>query len=290
MKKVITISIALAFAFIPVFTSQSFSQTDNTKTPYLCEEDWIEVMFVSESKVRMRNDNLTDLSFTDALSGVDQVLSKLSWHNWYRFCDVPESTIDQWETNGERNSGIDVYNLNNIYRLQIPKGQDIWKISRELENLPGIYKAGPVPKPMELPTPPNYQSNQGYLNSAASTPTGIDALYAWTKTGGTGSGVTVCDLEYSWNYNHNDISKAFGSQINSNVADPYNNTNHGTAVIGELVADNNGWGTTGICYGAGLKTCGTYYGSPSPTWNVPGAMAVAIANLSSGDIMSILTI
>ncbi len=285
MKKVITISIVLAFALIPVFTNQSFSQNDNTKAPYLCEEDWIEVMFASESKVRMRNNDLIDFSLTDALSGVDQVLNKLSWHNWYRFCDVPESTIDQWETNGERNSGIDVYNLNNIYRLQIPKGQDIWKISRELENLPGIYKAGPVPKPAPLPLPPDYQNYQGYLNPASSTPTGIDALYAWTKTGGTGTGVTVCDLEYSWNYNHADISKAAGSQINSNVADPYNDNNHGTAVIGELVADNNGWGTTGICYGAGLKTCGTYYGSPSPTWNVPGAMAVAIASLSSGDII-----
>ncbi len=285
MKKVITFSIVLALMTIPVFNRTVFSQDNAADIPYLCEEDWIEVMFIDASRVRMRNNTLIDLSSTDALSGVDQILGKLDNHTWFRFCDVPESTIDMWETNGEKNSGTDIYNLNNIYRLQIPKGQDIWKISKELEALPGIYKAGPVPKPMELPTPPDYQSIQGYLNSAASNPTGIDALYAWTKTGGTGSSVTVCDLEYSWNYNHNDISKAAGSQINTNVADPYSDNNHGTAVIGELVADNNSWGTTGICYGANLKTCGTYYGTPSPTWNVPGAIAVAISNLSSGDVI-----
>ena len=117
----------------------------------------------------------------------------------------------------------------------------------------------------------------------ANNPSGVDALWAWTQTGGTGTGVTVCDLEYSWNYNHADITKAAGSQINPNpLTDPFNNSNHGTAVIGELVSDNNGWGTTGICYGANLKTCGTYW---SGTWNVAGAISYAIESLLAGDII-----
>ncbi|KPJ64694.1 hypothetical protein AMJ44_12275 [candidate division WOR-1 bacterium DG_54_3] len=124
------------------------------------------------------------------------------------------------------------------------------------------------------------------MRSASSTPTGIDADYAWTQTGGDGTGVTVCDLEYGWNYNHADLTKAVGSQINPNpIFYPANaDTNHGTAVIGELSSDNNGWGTTGICYGATLKTCGTVY-PDAVTWNVPGAMAYAIAALSPGDVI-----
>ena len=261
---------------------------NETSQPYACEEDLIEVMFVWDSRVRLRRGALVDLA-ANALDGVDEVLQRLAWFEWYRICDVPEERLDEIQSAGEANTGEPVYNLNNIYRLGIPKGLDIWAVSKELEALPGIILARPVPKPVPLPTPPNYASCsgdtcQGYLRSASSTPVGIDADYAWTEIGGDGTGVTVCDLEYSWNYDHADITKAVGSQINSNVSDPLNDDNHGTAVIGQLVSDNNGWGTTGICHGASLRTCGTYYGDP-PSWNVSGAMAVAIATLSAGDVI-----
>ncbi len=41
--------------------------------------------------------------------------------------------------------------------------------------------------------------------------------------------------------------------------DPQNDDNHGTAVLGVLGSRDNGWGTKGICYGATIRTCGTYY-------------------------------
>ena len=253
------------------------------------EEDLIEVMFAQDSKVRLRDGALVDLA-TNALAGVDGVLQKLEWFEWYRICDVPEERLDEIQARGEANTGKPVYNLNNIYRLRIPKGHDVWAISQELEALPGIMLARPVPKPVPLPTPPNYVTSQGYLRPASSTPVGIDADYAWSQPGGNGAGVTVYDLEYSWNYNHADVTQAFGSQINPEAyydADP-GNVNHGTAVIGELVSDNNGWGATGICYGASLKTCGTLF-SPSGAWNVAGAIAYAINdalnNLSAADVI-----
>jgi hypothetical protein len=252
---------------------------------YACEDDLIEVMFAQDSKVRMRGDALVDLA-TDALNGIDAVLAKSVLVEWQRICDVPEERLDRIHSRGEANTGKSLYNLNNIYRVRIGKLLDVWRISRELESLPGVMHARPVPKPTPLPWPGYYESQQGYLDPASSTPTGIDARYAWGWwPGGDGAGVTVCDLEYSWNYNHGDITKAFGSQINSDVADPFGDNNHGTAVIGELVSDKASWGTTGICYNGNLKTCGTYFGSPSPDWNVPGALAVAIANLSAGDVI-----
>ncbi|HPF65488.1 GEVED domain-containing protein, partial [Lentimicrobium sp.] len=253
---------------------------------YACEQQWIEVLFDRQSRVRMRNGTIIDLE-TNALEGVASILGALPWHEWYRMTDLPEPLLDQWEINGEQRTGEDLYNLNNIFRLKIPRGTDIWSLAAGLESLPGIYLARPVPKPMPLPAMPpgSYQSQQGYLNAASNNPSGVNALYAWTQTGGTGTGVTVCDLEYSWNYNHADLTQAPGSQINPNaISDPFNDNNHGTAVIGELVSDNNGWGTTGICYGATLMTCGTYWTS-GIGWDVPGAIAYAIAALSAGDII-----
>ena len=251
---------------------------------YACEDDLIEVIFEPESRVRLRNGVLVDLE-SRALTGVADALTSVGSFEWRRECDVSEEKLDEMQSVGQANSDRPVHNLNNIYRLRITKGYDVWKLAEELEALPGVMWARPVPKPTPPPSPPNYSSQQGYLQPATSTPVGIDAVYAFTQPGGKGLGVTVCDLEYSWNYNHADVTKAQGSQINSNVVDPFSNTDHGTAVIGLLVADNNGWGTTGVCHLANLKTCGTYYGTPGPTWNVAGAIALAIANLNAGDII-----
>lgn len=252
---------------------------------YESEDDLIEIMFSKDAVVRLREGNPLDLSGTASMDGVQETLELTDSFVWERITSVSEEELDAMETNGEERTGEDLYNLNNIYRLRFEGDIDIWELSNMLEELPGIILARPVPLPQPPPTP-DYQGYQGYLKAVSFTPTGIDAIYAWTQSGGNGTGVTVCDLEYSWNYNHHDILKASGSQINSYVYDPFpaDSCNHGTAVIGMLVSDFNGWGTTGICYGATLKTCGTYYGT-YPVWNVPGAITVAIANLSAGDVI-----
>ena len=163
MKKIFLLSfLGLFFHYIdfPVFPQTG---TENSNQPsiqgYHCEEDWIEVMFKSESKVRMRDGNLVDLA-TQALQGTDQVLNDLEWHQWHRITDVPESTIDNWEVNGERNTGEDIYNLNNIYRLQIPKGKDVWKICKQLRRsrvlnglCPFQTRTGPISSTGKLSIP-----------------------------------------------------------------------------------------------------------------------------------------
>jgi len=287
MKMIITFFICCVF-LLALFISSGYAQVkEESFQPqkenfYPCEEDLIEIMFVENSRVRLRDGELIDL-ISDATAGLNNVLGKLAWFTWYRISEVPEEEMDRWAENGKRNTAKEIYNLNNIYRLHIPEELDVWSISKELENLPGIYLARPVPLPVEPPNPPDYQAYQGYLYPASNTPSGINALCAWNYSGGTGSGITICDIEYSWNYNHADISKAAGSSLNS-WTDPGYGNDHGTAVIGELVADNNSWGTIGICYGANLMTCGSYYGTPL-SWNVPGAIILAISNMSAGDII-----
>ncbi|MFH1277113.1 MAG: FG-GAP-like repeat-containing protein [Candidatus Eisenbacteria bacterium] len=257
-----------------------------------CRDDLIEVMFAWDAKVRLRDGIPADPA-TGAMAGVEERLAALSWHEWRRLCDVPESTFDAWERAAAAKGGDPVYNLNNIYRLEIPKGHDVWKICEDLEALPGVLTARPMP----LPAPPpvyDYEYMQYYLDPANNSPypTGIDAEYAWTQTWGNGAGATVCDLEYSWNRNHADISKAAypWCEINTNtLVDPFSDDHHGTAVLGELVSDRNGWGTSGICYGSNLRTCGTNFivpgTPPDTTWDVPAAIAMAAAALQAGDVI-----
>ncbi|MEE9444014.1 MAG: FG-GAP-like repeat-containing protein [candidate division Zixibacteria bacterium] len=253
--------------------------------PYPYENDLIEIMFSPSIQARLRDGVPVDLK-RDALVGMKNLLAQRAAVEWHRICDVPEERLDSIHARGEARSGKSLYNLNNIYRLKLHDEIEIWEFCQQLEELPEIMCARPVPKPMPPPTPPDYEPQQGYLNEAIYM-AGLGARHAWELPGGTGSGVTICDLEYSWNYNHADISKSLNSQINSNIADPYSDDDHGTAVVGELVSDSNGWGTTGMCYDADLYNCGTYYGLPTPNWNVPGALAIAIDSLSAGDIILI---
>ncbi|MGD9548255.1 MAG: FG-GAP-like repeat-containing protein [Candidatus Krumholzibacteriia bacterium] len=252
---------------------------------YPCEPDLIEIMFIQESMVRLIDGWPEDFSGLNATEGVDVVLASAGGGEWMRLTDVPEAVLDDLAFNAGLNLGEPVYNLNNIYRIRLFSGVDPRIVAFDLENLPGVHLAYPVALPPELPVPTDYMPTQNYLDPASGAPVGVDAYYAWTQTGGSGFGVTVCDLEYSWNDNHSDLFMALGSQINTNVADPFSNTNHGTAVLGELISTSNGWGTTGVSHGANILTCGTYYGLPSPTWNIAGAMTIALTNLSAGDVM-----
>jgi len=282
-------SIPRAFILVALLAFQAVPEPLAQQEPaqrYPCEDDLIEVMFAPDARVRLRGGELVDLT-TDAVAGVSRVLESVTSFEWSRICDVEEAVLDAIQARGETNTGQPVYNLNNIYRLRFVAEQeavDVWGLSRDLEALPGIIWARPVPKPMPLPLPPDYEPQQGYLDPAAATPTGIDAEYAWTQPGGDGTGITVVDIEYSWNYEHDDVTKALGSQIVSLVQDPFADNNHGTAVAGELVADRNGWGISGVCYGASLLTAGSYFGSPV-SWNPAGAIATSIAHSNPGDVI-----
>ncbi len=143
----------------------------------------------------------------------------------------------------------------------------------------------PAPLPVELPTD-NFTSRKGYLTAA---PGGIGAQYAWTVPGGTGAGITIYDLEYSWNRDHEDLSKARGLSLLLNsgdiAVDPFNSFDHGTAVLGQMIADNDGKGVTGIAYGASIGLAPT--NTSALGYNVANAILLAAANGKAGDVILI---
>jgi len=169
----------------------------------------------------------------------------------------------------------------------LPPGYDIWALSAELDSLPGVSYAEPVPLAQAPPSaqdlPGSFVDQQGYL---ATAPEGIDAQFAWTKPGGTGKKVTLCDVEYGWTATHPDLTKAPDTQICPSPDSYF--PDHGTCVLGELVSDANTFGTTGICHDATLMLAAAQYKGgmdDKSSYNAAGAIALAISKLSPGDVL-----
>ena len=88
---------------------------------------------------------------------------------------------------------------------------------------------------------PNFISEQGYLNAP---PEGVNAWAVEDSTGADGATVQVVDVEGAWLWSHEDLPAPvveLGGQI-----DNLGWRNHGTAVIGEVRGDDNGYGVRGI--------------------------------------------
>lgn len=119
---------------------------------------------------------------------------------------------------------------------------------------------------------PDFTASQQYLDYA---PAGIDARYAWTIPGGGGAGVRVIDCEWSWNLAHEDLLTNSGGVV---VGGGAGNSNHGTAVMGEIGGDRNSVGVTGIAPDAVLSAA---------AFSIPTAQAIrqAADKLGPGDII-----
>jgi subtilisin family serine protease len=129
---------------------------------------------------------------------------------------------------------------------------------------------------------------QGYLDPA---PRGLDVRYAWTLPGGRGENVRIVDIEFNWNLDHNDLVGATSDLFiyvkgRNPLPDPLANQlnlDHGTAVLGELVAAPDGVGVTGIAHRARLGLVNPWTEGNSP--NVAGAIRRAIDKMEAGDVM-----
>lgn len=143
-------------------------------------------------------------------------------------------------------SGRRLPDLTSWYRVQLDPGASSDAVIDAIRRTPGVEQADLVPSAAPLPTTPSFLEAQGYLGAA---PDGIGASSVAAVPGSGGDRVRVADLEYAWNTSHEDLGRARlpGSQIlNGTPADPFASTDHGTAVLGELVGDDNGFGVTGI--------------------------------------------
>ncbi len=173
--------------------------------------------------------------------------------------------------------------LSNYYVATVSPQSNIQVLVGKIALLDSVETVYSVAKPAPAPTVNNYTSLQKYLNAA---PTGTDATYAKSYAGGNGSAVRIFDLEYSWNAAHEDLAKAVGTNLNNGTpVDPFNDNNHGTAVLGEMIATDNSTGVTGASVGAALSRVNTY--NSERGWDIVGALQTAATIAVPGDVILI---
>jgi len=150
------------------------------------------------------------------------------------------------------------------------------------------FAALPAPSPTDLAPPTGDFTPRQRTTFQAPAPTGVNALYAWTLPGGRGHGIRLCDIEYNWFQAHEELNDVRVTFIGPQHAVPpglnfLNETFHGTASLGVVGADRNGYGVEGIASRAHLMATGqfTVSGGYSPAAAINRAASV----LRPGDVM-----
>ena len=241
----------------------------------------VTLKFAEGSGVRLRGGAFVSTSGAD-LSGVNAVLQRFSGTAMSRLFQRSEADLAQEKAQVEAGSGRQQADLNLYYRLVVPDGADATALIVALNKFAVVEAASSEPKPVSPPVTPDFTGQQGYRLTA---PGGINANYAATLPGGKGQNITIADIEYSWNVNHEDLTKAPTALVaNGTPSDPFSDNNHGTAVLGEIVSDENSFGVTGIVSGAGLVLVNA---NNTGGYALANAINVASAALVAGDVILI---
>ncbi len=246
----------------------------------------LEVKFVADSGVRLRQGHLVGLP--PEVEEIDRWLDSIGARK-ERVFQQSEERLEELLLSGEARSGRPLHDLNLFFRIECVGACDAGEVCDFLNARAVVeiaYPLGEVGDPLVriAPAPavtigatPDFEPLQGYRRAA---PLGIDADYGNTFSGGLGTGTTIADVETGWTDDHEDIAhKAFGNHVGLEpVFYPWD---HGTAVLGELVGEDNGQGVRGIAPDAEVRMS-THQGSAV---NIPTAVVNAIDAVGPGDFV-----
>ena len=229
-----------------------------------------------------------DIVVTRFGEGVDvdviaEVLSSLnepgaSGLTWRRSYGEPQPVRDL-VASAEARLGRNLPDIANTFTLHLPPGMHAKDVVDRLNALDVVEFAMPGFVPAPPPTPPDFTDLQGYIGDA---PKGTGAETAWAWPGGKGHTVSVVDIEYAFNGEHLDLPAI--EVIGPAPLDPFQDPNHGTAVFGEMVSIDNGFGTTG-----GVPDADPMFAAAFTAlgWDVGAAVIVATQNTEPGDVILI---
>jgi hypothetical protein len=131
------------------------------------------------------------------------------------------------------------------------------------------------------PVTPSYVHLQTYRGPNP----GLNMLAAWQEFDARGAGIRIADCEYGYNADHEDLCDIIPEPGQTPHPNVISNgwDEHGTAVLGELVAEENAYGCTGL-----VPESEAYF---FPEWTIEEgsrrvtAIANAIAAMDPGDIV-----
>lgn len=275
---------SLALPLASVAASKIPNQIRNQKVPDGYNRQALHLKFKEGTTIRLRGQHFVGLKGED-VSALNQVLSGYNGIRIVRLFNSDENQISQDKANLEASSHKQLADFNLYYKLILKNDTKTEQLLDDLQNLSIVEKVYAESKPAPAPTSPNFVNLQTYFNAA---PNGMNVNYAQNYPGGTGSKVKVIDLEYSWNRNHEDLAKLAAPSAlipNGTSYDPFNNDNHGTAVLGVLGATKNSFGVTGIVPNANLAVVPTV--NQERGWDLANSINLARQNLSAGDVMLI---
>lgn len=269
------------FLVLAMFTAGSVSMGYGALNRPLPGDGRVIIKFTDEAGVRLTGPGLVSRSGAD-LGPVGEVLSAFGHPVLERLFARSPETIDRELAEARRRSGRALADLNGYYETVVSP-ELVPRFIEELERCPAVQTAYPappaVPPPGDIPpTTPDFAAQQGYLGPA---PGGIDAHYAWTVPGGRGEGIYIVDIEYEWRDTHEDLEAALGGKICWTPKGAW--IDHGTAVLGEVIAGDNAYGVTGIVNRArvGMATQDPVGLSNS----VARAINCAASHMQAGDVM-----
>jgi len=174
--------------------------------------------------------------------------------------------------------------LSLYYEVFAQNAQDVRQLVRQLNALQSVELAYPRERPApppgdDPPFTPDFTNQQGYR---ANSPTGIGAHTILSTSGASGVGITVLDIEWGWDFGHEDIaSLTAASLVGPPISNPSYN-NHGVAACGIIAADADGAGVTGLSPDIALKVATDY---PAAGYSVANAITAGMPSLQAGDII-----
>ncbi|PSK89344.1 S8 family serine peptidase [Taibaiella chishuiensis] len=163
------------------------------------------------------------------------------------------------------------------FRLNRPEDRD--QARELLQKLSDAEEVLKMPVPISAPLPADFTPQQLYWQTVE---TGINADSVYLVFQNKGAGIKVCDIEYDFNAAHADLPAV--TLIGSPPGQGSGNSNHGTAVLGQIVSLDNGWGTTGIA-----PDCKAYFSAvftaDNGFYNLAGAITRTFDVLGPGDVL-----
>lgn len=250
----------------------------------------IGLKFAHGSGVKIRDGRFAASAPSDELTRIGEHLAGLQVKVSPLF-QQDRKWLVQWVATGEARSGKTLHDLTLFYRLEFAKGTDVGVLCDKLNSFEIVEIAWPfgrvedpsarpsTAKPAAVAATPNFQGQQDYRKRA---PLGVDADYGNSFSGGLGIGTMIADVETGWTHDHEDIINKAHNKFVGLMGAPYP-WDHGTAVLGELIGEANGFGVLGICADASI-VLSSHLGNAS---NNPTAMAAGAQALSPGDTLVI---
>jgi len=188
-------------------------------------------------------------------------------YNLKKYFSISNDKLLKLKLIGEKKSGVELADLRTYFRVTLTKEE--FNEFKKDKNILLIYKEiKNIPRPQAIdiqPVTPNWENEQGYIESFENYG-GINSRYAWQFQGGRGKNVTVVDIEGGWDNLHEDLGLTdpyiYDENGNNLTGTPIEGENHinsqGTAVLGEIYAQKNDYGITGIAHKSTIKVINDY--------------------------------